>query len=57
MTIPLRARVQIKMAAEEVEADEELRELVAQTLETKGFLSKIRVSCIPNLINHASMAY
>jgi hypothetical protein len=30
------------MAAEEVEADEELRELVAQTLENKGVLSKIK---------------
>ena len=40
------ARGQIKMAAEEVEADEELRELVAQTLENKGVLSKIKVSFI-----------
>ena len=31
------------MAAEDVETDEELRELVAQTLETKGILGKIRV--------------
>ena len=31
------------MAAEDVETDEELRELVAQTLETKGVLGKIRV--------------
>ena len=34
------------MAAEDVETDEELRELVAQTLETKGVLGKIRVCWI-----------
>ena len=31
------------MASGEVETDEELRELVAETLETKGVLGNIRV--------------
>ena len=41
-----KTRVSEKMAAEDIETDEELRELVAQTLETKGVLGKIRVCWI-----------